>query len=296
MGEFFFVGANNIFIERMIFSLGRIIIRPYVIGENFLKGDIFQENNFLSGGRGIFIERMIFSVGANDYSPVRDWKIIYKRKNYLFRKYFFKFFRPLSYSYVRNIIEEFSMGYNPAFHHRRSIRLKGFDYSSSGAYFITLCVKNKSKVFGYIAGGKMILNAAGIAAHLCWQEIPLHYPFVTLDVFVIMPDHIHGIILINKFDKMPDVEFCMVSRTDCIRGSDNHSFKTPAPESKRPNGTSKTIGSVVRGYKIGVTKWLRRHTLVESVWQRDYYEHIIRNYDDLNRIRRYIINNLMKLR
>ncbi len=188
------------------------------------------------------------------------------------------------------------MVYNPAIHHRHSIRLKGFDYSSSGAYFITLCVKNRAKMFGYIVGGKMILNAAGITAQLCWQEIPLHYPFVSLDVFVIMPDHIHGIIFINKFDIMSDNKCYMVSRPDCNTGSNNHLSKAPAPVSKQPRGTSKTIGSVVRGYKIGVTKWFRKHTLVESVWQRDYYEHIIRNYDDLNRIRRYIINNPLKWR
>jgi REP element-mobilizing transposase RayT len=188
------------------------------------------------------------------------------------------------------------MVYNPAFHHRRSIRLKGFDYSSSGAYFITLCVKNRTKMFGYIEGGKMILNAAGIAAQLCWQDIPLHYPFASLDMFVIMPDHIHGIILINKFDTMPGNKFNMLSRPDCNSVANNHSPKTSAPESKRPKGTSKTIGSVVRGYKIGVTKWFRQHTLVESVWQRDYYENIIKNYDDLNKIRKYIINNPLKWR
>ncbi len=183
------------------------------------------------------------------------------------------------------------MSYNPVFHHRRSIRLKRFDYSSSGAYFVTLCVKNRTKIFGYIVGGKMILNAAGIAAQLCWQEIPLHYPFVSLDVFVIMPDHIHGIILIKESDLRWGKDTDVVENDySPVRENDN------LFHNKRPRGTSKTIGSVVRGYKIGVTKWFRKHTLVESVWQRDYYENIIRNYDDLNRIRRYIINNPQKWR
>jgi len=186
------------------------------------------------------------------------------------------------------------MSYNPALHHRRSIRLKGFDYSSSGAYFVTLCVKNRTRMFGNIVGGKMILNAAGIAAQLCWQEIPLHYPFASLDMFIIMPDHIHGIIFFNKFDTMPDDKSYMISRPDCIKESNKYLSKASVPVSKLPKGTSKTIGSVVRGYKIGVTKWFREHTLVESVWQRDYYEHIIINYDDLNRIRKYIRNNPQK--
>ncbi len=87
--------------------------------------------------------------------------------------------------------------FNPEKHHRRSIRLKGYDYSQPGAYFITICTKNRKCLFGNIINGKMILNDAGHIAQNCWLEIPNHYSNVILDEFVIMPNHIHGIIIIN---------------------------------------------------------------------------------------------------
>jgi hypothetical protein len=91
--------------------------------------------------------------------------------------------------------------------HRRSIRLKNYDYSSPGAYFITICTYNKQKFFGEIVDGRMELNEAGDFAQACWTSIPEHYPDVRLDKWVIMPDHIHGILWIGKkdFKKFPDV-------------------------------------------------------------------------------------------
>ncbi|MGA7161336.1 MAG: hypothetical protein WBZ48_10065 [Bacteroidota bacterium] len=88
------------------------------------------------------------------------------------------------------------MKYNPAIHHRHSIRLKGYDYSSAGAYFITLVLQHRRHWFGAIQEAKMQLTIAGTIARKCWEEIPIHLPNVALDEFVIMPDHMHGIILI----------------------------------------------------------------------------------------------------
>lgn len=166
--------------------------------------------------------------------------------------------------------------YSPGIHHRKSIRLKGYDYAKAGAYFITICVQNRECLFGEIVDGEMQLNDAGtIAAHF-WNEIPKHFALVTLDQCTIMPNHVHGIIVI----------------TESV-GANNYS----PPPPQRKNGTSKTIGSIVRGFKIGVTKWFRANQPNDdsllTVWQRNYYEHIIRDDDDLSRIREYIATNPM---
>ena len=160
----------------------------------------------------------------------------------------------------------------PDIHHRRSIRLLGYDYSQEGAYFITVCTHNRECLFGEIVDGNVVLNDAGRNAQQCWQEIPSHFPQVVLDEFVIMPNHVHGIVLI----------------TDSVGAK---IFSPLQPTSSRPHGTSKTIGSMVRGFKIGVTKWMRQHTPTLEVWQRNYYEHVIRDESELNRVREYIANN-----
>ena len=161
--------------------------------------------------------------------------------------------------------------FGPDKHHRRSIRLPGYDYSRAGAYFVTICVQDRACLFGDIADGVMRLNDAGRVVERCWHEIPIHFPHVELDEFVIMPNHVHGIIVI--------VENHVAAKNF-----------SPLPE-RRPAGTSGTIGSIIRGFKIGVTKWFRENTVVQTVWQRNYYEHIIRNDESLNRIREYIANN-----
>lgn len=165
--------------------------------------------------------------------------------------------------------------YDPALHHRRSIRLRGHDYAAGGVYFVTLCLrrrdagatvgaKNLSPLrFGTVVNGRMALNDAGRAAAACWRAIPDHFPNAALDEFVVMPDHVHGIIAISGRDA-PTV-----------------------PSDRHPRGTSRTLGSVVRGFKIGVTKSLGG----DSPWQRNYYDIIIRDDRALQNIRRYIRDN-----
>jgi REP element-mobilizing transposase RayT len=159
----------------------------------------------------------------------------------------------------------------------------------------------------------MELNEAGKIAVSCWLEIPAHFPNATLHEYVVMPNHIHGIIELSGTSvgaKNISPEIGPKNETFRI-GTENISTgnwaKNISPqrmepansgpsksESSKPRGTSQTIGSVVRGFKIGVTKWLRQNSNVHHVWQRDYYEHIIR--DDLSHIRiaRYITDNPAK--
>ena len=179
------------------------------------------------------------------------------------------------------------MKYDTAVHHRRSIRLRGYDYSLAGAYFMTICTQSRTCLFGEIVNGEMVLNDAGRIAQKCWLDIPTHFPHAELDEFVVMPNHIHGIVVItgnvgaknfSPLHKYSPQRACAPQRA-CV------------PQGHRPSGTSKTIGSIVRGFKIGVTKWMRANTPVHDVWQRNYYEHIVRNNNELNRIHEYIAGN-----
>ena len=153
--------------------------------------------------------------------------------------------------------------YDPAMHHRRSIRLRGHDYSGRGVYFVTILTKNRRRLFGTIVNERMALSEAGRIAARCWQEIPQHFPNVSLDAWVVMPDHVHGVLVICE---------------------DGHGGTLPGEN--RPHGTARTIGSMVRGFKIGVTK-----ALGESPWHRNYHEMILRDARALETVRVYIRNN-----
>lgn len=91
--------------------------------------------------------------------------------------------------------------YDPAIHHRRSIRLRGHDYAGGGVYFVTLCVADRRPLFGTVVGGRMALNDAGRIAAACWREIPDHFPQVVLDEWIVMPDHVHGILMIGNAER-----------------------------------------------------------------------------------------------
>ena len=168
------------------------------------------------------------------------------------------------------------MKFNPDIHHRKSIRLKGYDYSQAGLYFITICTHERLPLFGTIKDGDMALNDAGIMAEKCWSEIPDHFHQVFLGGFVVMPNHIHGIIEIRG----------------TVVGAKNF-FPLRLP---LQHGTSKTVGSIVRGFKIGVTKWFREHMDIHQAWQRNYHEHIIRDEESYLKISEYIEYNPQRWR
>ncbi len=178
--------------------------------------------------------------------------------------------------------------YNPDKHKRRSIRLKGYDYSREGLYFITICCQNRAHYFGEIINEEMQLNEIGEIAQKCWRDIPNHFKNVLLHTFVVMPNHIHGIIEIvtpvGANQHLPHNETANQHLPDDNRAKDISPLR----------GTSNTIGSIVRGFKIGVTKWVRSNTNIHQIWQRNYYEHIIRNEASYFRIHEYIENNPAK--
>ena len=171
---------------------------------------------------------------------------------------------------------------------RKSIRLSDYDYSKNGLYFITICTKNRECIFGEIKNHEMIISEIGQIVNNCWNDIPQHFSQASLHEFVIMPDHIHGIIEINLVGANHYSPL-----TNHYSPSTNH--YSPFNNSKRANndlpqrGTSQTIGSIVRGFKIGVTKQIGF-----SPWQRNYYEHIIRSELEYLKIANYIIENPLK--
>ena len=196
-----------------------------------------------------------------------------------------------------------SMNYNPDIHHRKSIRLKGYDYSQKGLYFITICTQHRSHIFGKIEKGKMILNEYGGIAAEEWLKTPVIRKNITLGQFIIMPNHFHSII---------HIEYKIGNKNE------------PAGKLKSP---SQTIGVIIRGYKGATTKRINiihnkmnhrtgvlqyaptgaqilkgesSHTTLteklypfkkKSIWQSNYWEHIIRNEDEYLRIANYIKNN-----
>ncbi|WP_028298195.1 transposase [Olivibacter sitiensis] len=188
---------------------------------------------------------------------------------------------------------------------RRSIRLKGYDYSQAGLYFVTICVQNRRCLFGDVVDGEMVLNDAGNVAHGCWAEIPEHFPNVVLHEYVIMPNHLHGIIELTgpvgaKYFSPKYFSPENMKSIDSIRPTDTSNGDYVADDDFGANVDSplrspaNTIGSVIRGFKIGVTKWVRQNTDIYHLWQRNYFEHIIRSQSSYHRIAQYIVDNPLK--
>ncbi len=145
-------------------------------------------------------------------------------------------------------------------------RLKGWNYASTGHYFVTICEKNRSCVFGDICDGIVTFAPLGNAAIECWMEIPKHFPFVELDAFCVMPNHVHGIVVINTHDSVPN-------------GLGN-----------KFGPQSKNLASIVRGFKIGVTKYAHENDILFQ-WQTRYFDRILRDEQELFAVRDYIRNN-----
>jgi putative transposase len=175
------------------------------------------------------------------------------------------------------------MKYDPKIHRRRSIRLKGYDYSQNGAYFITLCTQDRQPIFGKVIDGEMQLSPFGIIARDEWLKTSELRKNIQMDEFVVMPNHMHGIIVID----------------DGIGTGTLQRAPTKAPTVERfGKPTSNTIPTIIRGFKAAVTKQINtiqinagKYSLPERIWQKNYYEHVIRNEVSLNKIREYIRSN-----
>ena len=168
-----------------------------------------------------------------------------------------------------------------------STRLQTWDYSKNGAYFITICTQNREHFFGNIQNGMMQLSEIGKFAERYWLEIPEHFPFVELGNFVVMPNHVHGILIINKIDDLSlsesvETRQCLVSTTIKLN--------TTIGSSRFQNQGKNTISSIVGSYKSIVTK-MSRQTHSNFAWQSRFHDHIIRNSQSFENIQNYIFEN-----
>jgi putative transposase len=150
------------------------------------------------------------------------------------------------------------MKYDPDFHHRQSIRLNGYDYSKSGAYFITICTHEREHLFGNIIDATIALNTLGDIARSHWQQLAQYHTNLIMDESIVMPNHLHGIIILDS-----SLE------------------------------NTKSISEIIRGFKTFSAKGINKKRGLRGVpvWQRNYYDRIIRNELELDRVRQYIINN-----
>ena len=168
-----------------------------------------------------------------------------------------------------------------------STRLHSWDYSRNGNYFVTICVKNRECVLGQIEHGKVILSAIGNIAEYCWLEIPRHFPFIKLDECIIMPNHVHGIIVIDHID---DENMVNSNRRDVACNVSTINKNTAQFSRISPKRGS--LPSVIRSFKSAVTKFVNRKLSAQFfTWQPRYYDRIIRNEKELWHVRNYIQQN-----
>ena len=177
-------------------------------------------------------------------------------------------------------------------HPRRQMRLKGRDYTGSGLYFITICLYGRSRLLGEIKDGKMFLNMAGRMVEGVWLGLVNRFPGVALDEYVVMPDHFHGILNVGATLVVARKTNGATARAGIGRirtaGDLMRAGTRPAPTISAMVGTFKSATTVAYG------RLARRglaHPFTNKLWQRGYYDRIIRNRDELNRIREYIVSN-----
>jgi REP element-mobilizing transposase RayT len=187
---------------------------------------------------------------------------------------------------------------------RKHIRLRNYDYSSDGWYFVTICTGDRECCFGKIENQMMYPSEIGIQAELMWNEIPQHFPTAELGTFVVMPNHIHGIIGIDNIKKCDfggvvacnDRTILPIDRGDvaCNVPTMPHPDTTPAKNEHMASISPKqgTLSVMLRSYKSAVTKWCNENHISNFAWQSRFHDHVIRNQEEFDRIENYILNNV----
>lgn len=189
-------------------------------------------------------------------------------------------------------------------HRRRSLRLKGYDYTMAGAYFVTICTQDRVCLFGDVAADAMCLNAAGQMVATLWDGVAARFSSIEIDQFVVMPNHLHGILVFPDADAREATTKGATTRGATTRGATTRVAPTdPAIVGAPLVGAPITDAPVRLGDVVGAFKSLTTNGYIDGVkthgwtefrdrlWQRNYYEHIIRDEPALNRIRRYIDEN-----
>lgn len=195
------------------------------------------------------------------------------------------------------------MAFHPDIHHRRSIRLKGHDYGQPGTYFITICTHQRAPVFGHVTAGKMQLSEVGRMVQCVWEQMDAYYFNIRTDAFIVMPDHIHGILHVRAAPRgRPDSEIGgSKSLPDTGQPHDTgQSRDTGQPhDTGQPQGVAPTdaptaglsLPDAVHRFKSLTSKRYRDAASCGRLWQRNYWERIVRDEAALQAIRRYIRDN-----
>lgn len=170
-------------------------------------------------------------------------------------------------------------------HHRRSIRLSDYDYTQDGVYAVTICTHERACLFGEVIGEAMVLNTLGQIAEACWTAIPTHFPQIELDAFVIMPNHMHGMVVINQKP--------VISLKPNIGENDGVGARHASPLQKARGTAKGSLGAIVGSYKSAVSKRINdaRATPGAPLWQRNYYEQVVRNDTMFHALCEYIWAN-----
>ena len=176
---------------------------------------------------------------------------------------------------------------------RRALRLHNYDYTQSGAYFVTLCIQGRTCLLGDIIDNAMHLNEFGRVVSVAWQWLPQQYPYVALDSFVVMPNHLHGILVMDcSAGGLRGIQIRGSTATvGVVRERPSSIFSEDG--SRTAPTKIKPLGGLIAAFKTVSTKSINalQNTPGVILWQRNYYEHVIRNEGDLQRIREYIQNN-----
>ena len=166
---------------------------------------------------------------------------------------------------------------------RSSLRLRGFDYASPGAYFVTVCTWRRNCLLGDVVDGEVRLSPLGEIVTDCWKGISEHLPYAAVDVSIVMPNHMHGILFLHG------------ERPSAGTVGATHASPLHIPDTTSGQALS-SLSAVVGSYKAASTRLINRQrgTAGDPVWQRGFYEHVIRDEADLHRIRRYIEENPLR--
>ena len=185
------------------------------------------------------------------------------------------------------------MKYDPNKHHRRSIRLKGYDYAQAGAYFVTVCVQGRDCALGEVVDGQMVLNDTGRIADQFWLAVADHFDNVKIDAWVTMPNHTHSIIVIGRGAVAAPTVAAPTVAAPTVAAPTVAAPNDVETGGETPPLQSPVLGRIVAYFKYQTTKSINQMCETPGIrfWQRNYWEHVVRNEADLNRIREYIQNN-----
>lgn len=180
-------------------------------------------------------------------------------------------------------------------HQRQSIRLQEYDYAQPGTYFVTIVSYRRRNLFGQIINGEMILSQVGEIVKQTWRDIPNHFPNTSIEIFIVMPNHIHGIINIIENRPVGATHESPLPDSPPVESLQPEPLPRPLPESQIKSTTLKpqTLGVIVGLFKSTASKRIHQSGLLnhQRIWQRNYYDHIIRNEEDLQQIIAYIQSN-----